>query len=115
MDSERKMDSEKTIEVIERLKVARIGKYKKWESMIKKIKKNQTLNPEELKYYANITRIYKDSGITPRSRWLYHTKLSDQDEKPPCRKCKESSTYYCNINDEYFCTVHIVGHDENEF
>ena len=35
------IDSEKTIEVIERMKLAKIGKYKKWESMIKKIKKEQ--------------------------------------------------------------------------
>ena len=32
------IDSEKTIEIIERMKLAKIGNYKKWESMIKKIK-----------------------------------------------------------------------------
>ena len=53
------IDSEKTIEVIERMKLAKIGKYKKWETMIKKIKNNQILNPEELEYYSNLTRIYK--------------------------------------------------------
>ena len=37
------IDSEKTIEIIERMKIAKIGKYKKWESMIKKIKNKQKL------------------------------------------------------------------------
>ena len=108
------IDVEKTLEVIERMKVAKIGKYKKWESMIKKIKKYQKLNPEELEYYSNITRIYKESEVTVRSK-VYHTKLSELDEKPPCKECGENSEYYCNMNDEYFCIIHVVGHDENEF
>ena len=107
------IDSEKTIEIIERMKLAKIGKYKKWEIMIKKIKKNQILNPEELEYYSNITRIYKNSSITSRSK-IYHTKLSELDEKPPCSACGEDSTFYCNMNDQYFCTIHVAGHDENE-
>ncbi len=45
------VDSKKTLEIIERMKIAKIGNYKKWELMIKKIKKNQVLNPEELEYY----------------------------------------------------------------
>ncbi|AFS80425.1 hypothetical protein NKOR_02635 [Candidatus Nitrosopumilus koreensis AR1] len=32
------IDSQKTIEVIERMKLAKIGEYKKWESIIKKLK-----------------------------------------------------------------------------
>ena len=107
------IDSEKTIEIIERMKLAKIGKYKKWESMIKKIKKDQELNAEELEYYSNITRIYKNSSITPRSK-IYHTKLSELDEKIPCKECGDDSTYYCNMNDQYFCTIHVVGHDKNE-
>ncbi len=107
------IDSEKTIEIIEKMKLAKIGKYKKWEVMIKKIKKDQTLNPEELEYYSNITRIYKNSNTTPRSK-VYHTKLSELDEKPPCKECGDNSTYYCNMNDQYFCTIHVVGHDRNE-
>ena len=87
------IDSEKTIEIIERMKLAKIGKYKKWESMIKKIKKEQILNPEELEYYSNFTRIYKNSGITSRSK-IYHTKLSLEDEKPPCKECGKDSLYY---------------------
>ncbi|MBT4550564.1 MAG: hypothetical protein HOC38_02545, partial [Nitrosopumilus sp.] len=56
------INSEKTIEIIERMKLAKIGKYKKWQSIIKKIKNDQVLNPEELKYYSNLTRIYKNSS-----------------------------------------------------
>ena len=107
------INSEKTIEIIERMKLAKIGKYKKWESMIKKIKNKQILNPEELEYYSNFTRIYKNSGITSRSK-IYHTKLSSEDEKPPCKECGESSLFYCNMNDQYFCNIHVVGHDKNE-
>ena len=109
----KQIDSKKTIEVIERMKLAKIGKYKKWELMIKKIKNEQVLNPEELEYYSNFTRIYKNSGITSRSK-IYHTKLSIEDEKPPCKECGEDSLYYCNMNDQYFCSIHVVGHDKNE-
>ena len=42
------IDSEKTLEIIERMKLAKIGNYKKWESIIKKIKNDQLLNPGEL-------------------------------------------------------------------
>ncbi|MCH9041635.1 MAG: hypothetical protein QQN58_02930 [Nitrosopumilus sp.] len=108
------IDSQKTLEVIERMKLAKIGKYDKWEAIIKKIKNEQPLNPGELEYYTNLTRIYKDSTITSRSK-IYHTKLSKEDEKPPCKLCGKNSLYYCNMNDQYFCSIHVVGHDENEF
>ena len=108
------IDSQKTLEVIERMKLAKIGEYKKWKAIIKKIKNKQSLNPRELEYYANLTRIYKNSSITSKSK-MYHTKLSELDEKPPCKICGENSLYYCNMNDQYFCTIHVVGHDENEF
>jgi len=108
------IDSQKTLEVIERMKLAKIGEYGKWEIIIKKIKKEEPLNPVELEYYTNLTRIYKDSSITSRSK-IYHTLLSEQDEKPPCKVCGDNSSFYCNMNDQYFCTVHVVGHDENEF
>ncbi len=107
------IDSKKTLEVIERMKLAKIGKYNKWEKIIKKIKNEQPLNPGELEYYTNLTRIYKNSSTSSRSK-MYHTKLSEEDEKPPCKECGESSLYYCSMNDQYFCTTHVVGHDENE-
>ncbi len=107
------IDSEKTLEIIERMKLAKIGEYDKWESIIKKIQNEETLNLAELEYYSRLTRIYKNSTVTNRSK-IYHTKLSEQDEKPPCKECGEDSLYYCNMNDEYYCTIHVVGHDENE-
>jgi len=70
------IDSQKTLEIIERMKLAKIGKYKKWEAIIKKIKNEQPLNPGEREYYSNLTRIYKDSNITSKSK-IYHTKLSE--------------------------------------
>jgi hypothetical protein len=108
------IDNKKTLDVIERMKLAQIGEYKKWEKIIKKIKVNEDLSTLELEYFSKFTRIYKNSTITNRSK-NYHTRLSEHDEKPPCKTCREKSEFYCNMNDEYFCTVHVVGHDENEF
>ena len=107
------IDAAKTLDVIERMKLAQIGEYKKWENIIKKIKSQQELSESDKKYFSNFTRIYKNSNTTFRSR-IYHTKLSEQDERPACTKCGEKSDFYCNMNDEYFCTIHIIGHDENE-
>ena len=109
-----KLDSKKTLEVIERMKLAKIGEYKKWEKIIKKIKNEESLNFQELEYYTNLTRAYKNSEITNRSK-IYHSKLSEFDKKPTCDSCGENSQYYCNMNDQYFCEIHVVGHDENEF
>ncbi len=71
------IDTQKTLEVIERMKLAKIGKYDKWEKIIKKIKNEQSLSPGELEYYTNLTRIYKDSSITSKSK-IYHSKLSSK-------------------------------------
>ena len=106
-------DGKKTLDIIERMKFAQIGEYKKWEKIIKKIKSNQDLSSFDLEYFSKFTRIYKNSTISNRSK-IYHTRLSETDERPPCKTCKEKSEFYCNMNDEYFCTIHVVGHDENE-
>jgi len=108
------IDSQKTLEIIEKMKLAKIGDYKKWRAIIKKISRNEPLNPLQTEYFSNMTRIYKNSNITTRSK-LYHTKLSEHDEKPPCKECGKNSKFYCNMNDQYFCSIHIVVHDKNEF
>ena len=108
------IDYEKTIGIIERMNQARIGDYRKWKKIIKKIRNEEPLKPEEVEYYTTLTRIYKNAKVTSRSK-THHTKLSEQDEKPPCNTCGDDSLYYCNMNDQYFCTVHLVGHDKNEF
>ena len=110
---DKQIDTQKTLEIIEKMKLAKIGKYSKWEKIIKKIQKEEPLNFGELEYYTTLTRIYKNSTVTSRSK-IYHAKLSELDEKPPCKECGKNSEFYCNMNDQYFCTVHIVGHDENE-
>ena len=107
------LDRKKTLELIERMKLAKIGEYSKWKSIIKKINKGDELNTEELGYFSSLTRIYKDSKISSRSK-IFHVKLSEQDKKPPCKSCGEESLFYCNMNDAYYCTAHVVGHDENE-
>ena len=43
------INSEKTIEIIERMKLAKIGKYKKWQLIIKKIKNEQILKSRRIK------------------------------------------------------------------
>ena len=113
LSKNKKIDSQKTLEVIEKMKLARIGNYKKWNTIIKKINNDEALNSIQSEYFSTMTRIYKNSNITPKSK-IYHTKLSKLDEKPPCKMCGDDSLFYCNMNDQYFCTVHIVGHDENE-
>ncbi len=110
---DKSIDKEKTIETIERLKLAKIGDYKKWELLIKKIKTDVPLNFGEIEYFSNLTRIYKESTISKRTR-IYHTKLSEYDEKPPCQTCGVHSEYYCNMNDQYFCLIHVAGHGDNE-
>ena len=107
------IDAKKTLEIAERMQFAKIGEYKKWQNIISKIKNNQPLNPSDYRYCANMTRIYKNSKTSNRSK-IYHSKLSEQDEKPICQVCDQKSSYYCNMNDQYFCTTHVVGHDENE-
>ena len=44
----------------------------------------------------------------------YHYKLSADDKKPKCALCDNGCSYYCNMNDLYYCEKHVVGHDENE-
>lgn len=111
---DKSIDFTKTLDVIEGMKLAKIGERKKWNVIAKKIKNKEKLNPSDVEYFSNMTRIYKDSNIAVRSK-VYHTKLSKQDEKPACKICGNDSEYYCNMNDQYFCMIHVVGHDENEF
>ena len=108
------IDNKKTLDIIERLKLAKIGEYEKWEKIIKKIRKDEPLDLGEKEYFSRLTRIYSEAKITTRSKIL-HTKLSFHDERPPCQTCGSDSEYYCNANDEYFCATHVVGHDPNEF
>ena len=107
------MDTESTVELIERMKFARIGKYDKWQKIIKKLQNQEKLNRYEEDYFMRFTRIYKNSKISSRSKTI-HVKLSNEDYKPKCQTCEEYSEFYCNQNDAYFCVNHIVGHDENE-
>ena len=50
----------------------------------------------------------------PSTRTI-HIRLSPDDPKPRCAECGNSSLYYCNMNDQYFCQEHVVGHDKNEY
>ncbi|MDX1596353.1 MAG: hypothetical protein R3327_05375 [Nitrosopumilaceae archaeon] len=104
-------DKKKTLEIIEKLKTTRIGEYKKWQKIAKKIKEDVELNPDEYYYIATLSRTYGQIKVKSR---IYHTRLSDIDEKQMCKSCGNEAQFYCNMNDEYFCSIHVVGHDENE-
>jgi len=41
---DKQIDSQKTLEVIEGMKLAKIGNYKKWDRIIKKINNDEALN-----------------------------------------------------------------------
>ena len=107
------LDVRQTLDIIERLRLARIGEYDKWEAIVKKLKHGIPLNSSEYEYFANISRTYKGGRISSHTK-IYHIKLSEIDEKPPCKTCGTKSLFYCNMNDAYFCSAHVVGHDENE-
>ena len=107
------MKTDETINLIERMKLARLGEYKKWDSIVKKIKTGKELTDSDLNYFTRLTRIYKEGRTSSRTK-IYHTKLGELDQKPPCKMCSENSLFYCNMNDSYYCAVHVVGHDENE-
>jgi len=107
------VDPKTTIELIERMKVAKVGEYDRWVKLAKKIKGRQALEEDEIDYLARFARTYRGPGVTSRSRIL-HVRLSEEDQKPKCLMCGEKSEFYCNQNDAYFCAAHIVGHDENE-
>ena len=107
------LDKEKTLELIERMKLARIGEYKMWEKIANKLHHGIDLNEEDVRYFSSLSRTYKDAKITSRTK-IYHMKLSEEDSKPPCKTCGSESLFYCNMNDAYYCHTHVVGHDENE-
>ena len=107
------IDPKTTIDLIERMKAARVGDYAKWQRLSGKIRKGRSLDADEINYFATFARIYKNSTITARSGIL-HVRLSKEDEKPKCMVCGEESAFYCNQNDAYFCGTHVIGHDENE-
>ena len=86
------IDGKKTLDIIERMKLAQIGEYKKWEKIIKKIKEKQDLSPIEAEYFSKFTRIYKNSNTTNRSK-NYHTRLSEHDEKPPAKLVKKNQSF----------------------
>lgn len=109
----KKRDAKETLERVRLLKESKIGSPQRWNEIIKKLESYQKLAKKDIDYFTNMTRIYKDGKRNIRSK-IYHTRLSVEDEKPKCHMCGRESSFYCNMNDAYFCHAHIVGHDENE-
>ena len=107
------IDTTKTLEIIQQLKLAKIGDYSKWEIIVKKLTNKEELNSEEISYFSSLSRIYKDANVSRHTK-IFHSRLSDEDKKPPCKSCGKESLFYCNMNDAYFCESHVVGHDETE-
>lgn len=106
------LKSRRVIDIIRKMHMSKIGDEKTWMEIENKIINNIPLITEESKYFAQMTRIYKNPSIPHRK--IFHSKLPEDNMYIPCNTCKESAKYYCHMNDLYFCMKHIVGHDENE-
>lgn len=112
------------LDVIGQMERAGIGKSNKWSAMRRRIRAGRQPSLTDRAYYTAMTHNYKDAYISKRSMRICHTMLSDNDtghdcndagHKPLlCKACGRRATHYCNMNDEYFCMAHIVGHDDNE-
>ncbi len=98
---------------IRQLSGARIGRPKKWDKIARKVRADEPLSAAEAEYYARLTRIYSRPA-TAAPRKSYHTALSGADQRPRCAACSCPSDFYCHMNDQYLCSVHVVGHDPNE-
>ena len=48
---DKSIDFIKTLDIIEGMKLAKIGEYKKWNTIIKKIKNKGDLTPSDLEYF----------------------------------------------------------------
>lgn len=109
------MKEEMMLDVIAQMERACIGRPAKWKKMARKVRTGLPLTPAESEYYSRLTRTYKDPE-TARvgSNRRYHFRLSEGDDRPRCSMCEADSEYYCHMNDQYFCQIHVVGHDYNE-
>lgn len=97
------------------MKLAKIGDQRRLEKIAKHLSETDYLEEPDAKYIASLTRLYKDGNVTRVSNRNFHIRLSLEDHKPACSTCGKKSSFYCNMNDAYFCELHVVGHDENEF
>ena len=102
------------LDAINTMRGAHIGHEKKWRKISKKVSTDVPLNPAESEYYTRLTRIYGNKPEQTHAGRHYHTELSEQDHRPHCSECAEQSWYYCHMNDQYFCRLHVMGHDPNE-
>jgi len=109
----KKLDRKKTVDIINNIKYSGIGDSKIWESLIRKINAGEDISKNDKDYFVKFSSIYKEGKISSRTK-IYHIKLGDDDSKPVCKMCDDISQYYCNMNDQYYCPVHILGHDDNE-
>jgi len=110
-----KISKKKTIEIINKMRMAKIGDTARLDKITKFLLEQNNLEKPDTEYLAMLTRLYKDGNVTRTNSKNYHMKLSPEDLKPACSICGEKSLFYCNMNDAYFCEIHVVGHDENEF
>ncbi len=110
----RSSNSNKTPDTTEQIELAKTGRYRKWKAVVKKAKSRDSTSNKDVMHHPDAASHGKNN-VTAHKNKAYHVKLSEHDEKYPCDLCGEDSSYYCNMNDQYFCTVHLVGHDKNEF
>ncbi len=106
-------DAQRTADIIEKMRLARIGEYAKWERMLEKLDKGVGLNGEEYAYVASMAGTYKNGSVRRRTKY-YHRPIDPADSVPSCTECGKKSAYYCVMNDAYYCRKHLMGHDDNE-
>lgn len=101
------------LNAIKQMNHSHIGDPRKWNKITKKVNSDMPLSMVETEYYTRLTRIYNQTNTKNRLK-NYHTALSDKDTKPRCAECGTLSQFYCHMNDQYFCQIHVIGHDPNE-
>ena len=96
------MDTQRTADIIEKMRLARIGEYAKWEIMLGKLENGLGLDGEEFAYVTSMAATYKNGNVRRRTKY-YHRPIDPNDSVPSCNECGKKSAYYCVMNDVYYC------------
>ena len=102
------MDTQRTADIIEKMRLARIGEYAKWEIMLGKLENGLRLDGEEFAYVTSMAATYKNGNVRRRTKY-YHRPIDPNDSVPSCNECGKKSAYYCVMNDVYYCQKHLMG------
>ncbi|MDI1495201.1 MAG: hypothetical protein K8823_507 [Cenarchaeum symbiont of Oopsacas minuta] len=107
------VDAKRTVDIIEKMRLARIGEYTKWERMLAKLEHGDMLSGEEITYVSTMASTYRHGNVK-RGTKFYHRPIDPMDSVPSCTNCGQKSAYFCCMNDAYYCKKHVMNHDDNE-